>query len=509
MKKKVIKERIKQNGGITLLALVITIIVLLILAGVSIGMIAGDGGIIGKANDAKLETEKSDIEEQINTIVIRNSGDYTMDKDKLISDLEEELPKGKEIEDSGDLIYITYPEYGFEVDLKTGKISQSEIQKAEDKKPGELEGDGSKEEPYVINSIEDLIRFSYEVTNGNTFAEKYVELGLSLDFNLSKSYVDANREDFAQYGYNGKLKETLNTNGFIPIGNMETETKDGQNEFEGIFNGNNHKIYNLKIKQNINTTVYVNIGLFAVNKGTISNIGIELADVKLEVNSDKFSHTGSLVGSNAGEIYNSYSTGQINVISNNYSLNAGGLVGSNENIVEKCYNNANVSAEYLANNDVTEIRVGGVMGANEVNAMATDLYSNGELFINCNRQEAYTNYIGGFLGGISGKNLGKIENSYSIGKMGFEKQDVVLMRINGIIGLIVGNEASVNNCYYKKGIIQEIGENTIITQYGEELEENEMKDKTFVDKLNNNRAEEVWKIVSGKNQGYPILDFEI
>ena len=53
MKKKVIKERIKQNGGITLLALVITIIVLLILAGVSIGMIAGDGGIIGKANDAK------------------------------------------------------------------------------------------------------------------------------------------------------------------------------------------------------------------------------------------------------------------------------------------------------------------------------------------------------------------------------------------------------------------------------------------------------------------------
>lgn len=509
MKKKVIKERIKQNGGITLLALVITIIVLLILSGVSIGMIAGDGGIIGKANDAKLETEKSDIEEQINTIVIRNSGDYTMDKDKLISDLEEELPKGKEIEDSGDLIYITYPEYGFEVDLKTGKISQSEIQKAEDKKPGELEGDGSKEEPYVINSIEDLIRFSYEVTKGNTFAEKYVELGLSLDFNLSKSYVDANREDFAQYGYNGKLKETLNTNGFIPIGNMETETKDGQNEFEGIFNGNNHKIYNLKIKQNINTTVYVNIGLFAVNKGTISNIGIELADVRLEVNSDKFSHTGSLVGSNAGEIYNSYSTGQINVISNNYSLNVGGLVGSNENKMEKCYNNANISAKYLANEDIVEVRAGGVIGANEVDAMATDLYSDGKIFINCNRQEAYTNYIAGFLGGVSGKNLGIIENSYSTGKMEFEKQDVVLMRINGITGLVVGNGASVNNCYYKKGIIQEIGENAIITQYGEELEENEMKDKTFVDKLNNNRAEEVWKIVSGKNQGYPILDFEI
>lgn len=471
-------------------------------------MIAGDGGIIGKANDAKLETEKSDIEEQINTIVIRNSGDYTMDKDKLISDLEEELPKGKEIEDSGDLIYITYPEYGFEVDLKTGKISQSEIQKAEDKNPGELEGDGSKEEPYVINSIEDLIRFSYEVTNGNTFAEKYVELGLSLDFNLSKSYVDANREDFAQYGYNGKLKETLNENGFIPIGNIETETKDSQNEFEGIFDGNNYKIYNLKINQNINSINYVNIGLFAVNRGTISNIGIELADVKLEVNSAKYSHTGSLAGRNAGKIYNSYSTGQINVISNNYSLNTGGLVGSNENIVEKCYNNANVLAEYLAN-EIIELRVGGVMGANETGASVTDLYNNGEVLLKCNRQEAYTNYIAGFLGGISGKNLGKIENSYSIGKMGVEKQEIINIRINGVTGLVVGNEASVNNCYYKKGIIQATGKNMVITQYGEELEENEMKDKTFVDKLNNNRAEEVWKIVSGKNQGYPILDFEI
>ena len=149
------------------------------------------------------------------------------------------------------------------------------------------------------------------------------------------------------------------------------------------------------------------------------------------------------------------------------------------------------------------------MGANETGASVTDLYNNGEVLLKCNRQEAYTNYIAGFLGGISGKNLGKIENSYSIGKMGVEKQEIINIRINGVTGLVVGNEASVNNCYYKKGIIQATGKNMVITQYGEELEENEMKDKTFVDKLNNNRAEEVWKIVSGKNQGYPILDFEI
>ena len=43
----------KKQEGITLVALVITIIVLLILAGVSIAMIAGDNGVLKKARDSK------------------------------------------------------------------------------------------------------------------------------------------------------------------------------------------------------------------------------------------------------------------------------------------------------------------------------------------------------------------------------------------------------------------------------------------------------------------------
>ena len=41
--------KLKGNGGITLIALVITIIVLIILAGISIAMISGQDGIISKA----------------------------------------------------------------------------------------------------------------------------------------------------------------------------------------------------------------------------------------------------------------------------------------------------------------------------------------------------------------------------------------------------------------------------------------------------------------------------
>ena len=42
----------KQNNGITLIALVITIIVLLILAGVSIAMLTGDNGILTQSKQA-------------------------------------------------------------------------------------------------------------------------------------------------------------------------------------------------------------------------------------------------------------------------------------------------------------------------------------------------------------------------------------------------------------------------------------------------------------------------
>ena len=57
------KEKLKQKKGITLIALVITIIVLLILAAVSIAMLTGDNGILTQAKNAKEGTEQAgDIE---------------------------------------------------------------------------------------------------------------------------------------------------------------------------------------------------------------------------------------------------------------------------------------------------------------------------------------------------------------------------------------------------------------------------------------------------------------
>lgn len=56
----------RNQKGITLIALVITIIVLLILAGVSIAMLTGKNGILTQANNAKAETTKAEAIEKIN-----------------------------------------------------------------------------------------------------------------------------------------------------------------------------------------------------------------------------------------------------------------------------------------------------------------------------------------------------------------------------------------------------------------------------------------------------------
>lgn len=56
----------KNNKGITLIALVITIIVLLILAGVSIAMLTGDNGILTQASTSKTNTQIAEVVERVN-----------------------------------------------------------------------------------------------------------------------------------------------------------------------------------------------------------------------------------------------------------------------------------------------------------------------------------------------------------------------------------------------------------------------------------------------------------
>ena len=106
--KKTMKTKIKQEKGITLIALVITIVVLLILAGVSINAIFSENGIINKAKDAQNKMNQATQNDLIGLNEL----------DKLISSLtdkttEEAVPKiamfdtGKKVRDK---MYNLMPE---------------------------------------------------------------------------------------------------------------------------------------------------------------------------------------------------------------------------------------------------------------------------------------------------------------------------------------------------------------------------------------------------------------
>ncbi len=85
----IIKNRIKQKNGITLIALVITIIVLLILAGVSIAMLTGQNGILTQAQNAKTTNADKNAEEKIKLAVMaaRAQSEGALDADKLVAEI--------------------------------------------------------------------------------------------------------------------------------------------------------------------------------------------------------------------------------------------------------------------------------------------------------------------------------------------------------------------------------------------------------------------------------------
>ncbi len=61
----------RNQKGITLIALVITIIVLLILAGVSIAMLTGENGILTRANETKIATVEGHVRDAV-TLAVSN-----------------------------------------------------------------------------------------------------------------------------------------------------------------------------------------------------------------------------------------------------------------------------------------------------------------------------------------------------------------------------------------------------------------------------------------------------
>ena len=133
----VLKERLKTYKGITLIALVITIIVLLILAGVAIATLTGDNGIIAKAQQAKMQNDKANEKEQIDLAVLASkiNNDASIDKKTLRKELdgisnliESGIPTSDEYSFPLILVGKTGTEYEIDEDANVSeKIDYSEV----------------------------------------------------------------------------------------------------------------------------------------------------------------------------------------------------------------------------------------------------------------------------------------------------------------------------------------------------------------------------------------------
>lgn len=118
----------KNSNGVTLIALVITIIVLLILAGVSIAMLTGDNGILNQAINSKEETIIAEQKEQI-SLAYNSAKVKNVNEKVLATDLYEEfLANGlKNVQTSGEnpiiIIFDDKKSYTLDTDGKINLVT--------------------------------------------------------------------------------------------------------------------------------------------------------------------------------------------------------------------------------------------------------------------------------------------------------------------------------------------------------------------------------------------------
>ena len=118
-----------ENKGITLIALVITIIVLLILAGVSISMLSGDNGLLKKAGQARDDTiigeEREQVELAYISAAVKKLGD-----DVTYQDLQDELDtsvgtnKTKVTKNANNTLNVLFKDTEHNYNVNDGKVAK-------------------------------------------------------------------------------------------------------------------------------------------------------------------------------------------------------------------------------------------------------------------------------------------------------------------------------------------------------------------------------------------------
>lgn len=534
----------KKQKGITLIALIITIILMLILAGVVLSLTIGENGLISTAEHAVQKNSEAEAKEKLElALADLQAHKYTDDAYNENEYIDDYLNNEK-IEILGNI--ATVGKWDFEIDrsvptIKEG-LGKSDIKLTKEVKEylGKNENDKYVVSVLVkIESNQKLESIDFENLDGTILTvvpekettTKDMQIELDKQYKIAikmadgkiqtKTIIERSVEnirtveelvafrDKVNTGltYEGKTVNLINDIDLIrvcyrvdgttqndkswePIGNYDI---DDTHIFKGIFDGKGHNLNNIYINTNRNYQ-----GFFGyAQSGEIKNINIKSGNI------NGYQTVGGLVGY-ASEITIDKVGSEVTVNATNTP--AGGIVSIIEknSKIKQCYNKGDISSNVNVNFSGAGGIIGSIGSGNEI----IDCYNVGNISSNI--------YTGGIVGGIGAEN-NKIINCYNTGNVLGRQND----RKGGIVGAINSETGYVEpyNNYWKNdcGAIYGLGEwtsnlnamplnETEIKKSVEKLGEAYTDDIEIseIDKLTD-ETKKVWKY----NNGYPILKWQL
>jgi len=345
----------------------------------------------------------------------------------------------------------------------------------------------------TLGSTRPMLASEYSTTINNAHQLQLVAMAPAASYTLG-----ANINAAATGLIGGVMTDVWGSAGFVPVGNSSTN-------FTGTFDGLGHTISNLAT-DNSAAGIDRAVGLFGVTSSTsfIRNLGLINPTVRgfdhwvgglVGDNSGLVSHTfvegatgsitagstmGGLVGINWGTIEDSYAA--IKVTGSN---RVGGLVGNNKSIIMRSYSNSPVYA------DTGQDLIGGLVGQNEGGTISNS-YATGNV-------ASWNSSVGGLVGG----NGGTVTNSYATGSVSGAAN------LGGLIGT---NGGAVTNSFWNtqtSGQATSSG-GTGMTSVDMQTQVNFASATSANGNVNPawDLTTPLWKMESGKNNGYPYLSWQ-
>ncbi len=243
--------------------------------------------------------------------------------------------------------------------------------------------------------------------------------------------------------------------------------------FNGNFNGNGHRIVNIKSYQG---------GLFAElgEKAVVENVILENVDFIIAMD------MGGIATNNSGLIKNCMVSGKAS-IDGGYEF--GGIAGRNEiklGVIANCVNKMSIKGNYAR-----AVAAGGIAGVNCW--WIENCYNTAEISV----AEGHFNEVGG----IAGRNYRYIGNCYNIGRIAGDTHHPIAVNMD---------TTAILNCYYEpelSGCGCDMAEEDV-----QPVGKSEMKQSSFLKKLNDGLKEiysNNWVADSaGINGGFPILQWQ-